>query len=519
MRKIVSLFLFLFCVAVNAQILSIKDIKRERVLIDNSFDKQPDKAVQDFIKPYKERVDSLTSPILGQAARYLWKDSIESPLGNLMADMLVWGANRMGEKIDFAVYNQGGIRATIAKGDITVGDIISLTPFENKLCCLTLTGEEVMELFCNIAEGSSVCLSRSVRVIVQRKPVPQVISATIDGKPINPKKKYRIATLDYLVEGNDGMTAFKKAQKVSSPDNFTNNVLFITMDYIKEQGVIDGMVEGRLTIVNNDPPKRDINLLILHSNDSHSQIDPMSPLLDDKMKADHGGYLRRAAMIRDERLKNPNLLLFDSGDFSQGSPYYSLFKGDVEIGLMNQMKYDAATIGNHEFDYGLENMARLFLQADFPVVCANYDFTGTPCQGIVKPYTVIEREGIRIGVFGLSPKLEGLVYQELYRGVKYLDPVTMANEVVVKLRTEERCDMVICLSHLGWEDDLALSEKGDRWLIENTRGIDLVLGGHSHTYMEHAQYVKDLDGKDVMIDQNGKHSIYVGRIEVELSKK
>ena len=136
-------------------------------------------------------------------------------------------------------------------------------------------------------------------------------------------------------------------------------------------------------------------------------------------------YLVKGFTMDDERLKNPNLLLFDSGDFSQGSPYYSLFKGDVEIGLMNQMKYDAATIGNHEFDYGLENMARLFLQADFPVVCANYDFTGTPCQGIVKPYTVIEREGIRIGVFGLSPKLEGLVYQELYRGVKYLDPVTM----------------------------------------------------------------------------------------------
>ena len=146
-------------------------------------------------------------------------------------------------------------------------------------------------------------------------------------------------------------------------------------------------------------------LEILHTNDTHSCILPLNPNLQDTLVAGRGGFVRRVAMINQEREKNPDLLLFDSGDFSQGSPFYTIYKGDVEIGLMNMVKYDAVTIGNHEFDYGLDNMARIFRMAKFPVVCANYDFTGTPVEGIVKPYVILKRNGLRIGVLGICPQM------------------------------------------------------------------------------------------------------------------
>ena len=255
-------------------------------------------------------------------------------------------------------------------------------------------------------------------------------------------------------------------------------------------------------------------LVILHTNDTHSCIMPLNSNLADTMLAGRGGFLRRIAMLKQERAKNPDLLYFDSGDFSQGSPYYTMYKGDVEIGLMNQMGIDASTIGNHEFDFGIENMARLFKMANFPILCSNYDFTGTVCEGVVKPYTIIRRNGIKIGVFALDPKLDGLVTKANYGSIKFLDPIAVANEMATMLKKKKRCDMVILISHLGWGDDPI----SDQNVIANSRYIDLVLGGHSHTYFEELHYVKNLDGKDVPVDQNGKHAIFVGKMTVTLSK-
>lgn len=263
------------------------------------------------------------------------------------------------------------------------------------------------------------------------------------------------------------------------------------------------------------------SLLILHSNDTHSCIMPLSPNLADTMLADRGGYLRRIAMLKQERQKRPDLLYFDSGDFSQGSPYYTMYKGDVEIGLMNQMGIDAATIGNHEFDYGLENMARLFRMANFPIVCANYDFRGTVAEDVVKPYVILRRNGLKIGVFGLAPEMDGLVAQHNYAGVKYLDPATCANEMV-RILKKKKCDLIICISHLGWDTTPPEKRAGwpecDNTAIAKTRGIDLVLGGHSHSYFDRLKHITDLDGRQVAVDQNGKHGIYIGRMEVTLRK-
>ena len=256
-------------------------------------------------------------------------------------------------------------------------------------------------------------------------------------------------------------------------------------------------------------------LEILHTNDTHSCILPLNPNLADTVVAGRGGFLRRLAMIEQERKKNPYLLLFDSGDFSQGSPFYTLFKGDVEVGLMNRMGYDAATIGNHEFDFGLENMARLFRMAKFPIVCANYDFTGTPVEGLVKPYIILKRNGLRIGVFGICPQMEGLVDETKFVGVKYLDPVKTANDMAHMLKHDKRCDLVVCLSHLGW---MMQQNVGDQEMAAGNHDIDVILGGHSHTYFQTLQFVDNADGKKIPDDQNGKHAVYVGKLLVEMTK-
>ena len=259
--------------------------------------------------------------------------------------------------------------------------------------------------------------------------------------------------------------------------------------------------------------KKNKQLVILHTNDTHSQILPINTQLPDTMKAGRGGFLRRIAMLKEERKKNPNLLYFDSGDFFQGSAYFTMFKGEVEVGLMNLMGIDAATIGNHEFDNGLENMAAVFRKAKFPIVCANYDFTGTPVAGLVKPYVIIKREGVKIGVFGLSPKMKGLVSDKNCVGVKYLDPARVALETATMLKEKEKCDMVICISHLGWNSNRG---EDDQYMIQGSRNIDLVLGGHTHTYFRQLEYENNMDGRPVPVDQNGKAACFIGRLVVDL---
>ena len=255
-------------------------------------------------------------------------------------------------------------------------------------------------------------------------------------------------------------------------------------------------------------------LVVLHTNDTHSTIMPLNENLYNKDLAGRGGCLRRINMIKEERKQNPDLLFFDSGDFSQGSGYYTLFKGEVEVGLMNQMGYDAVTIGNHEFDFGLENMAKLFRMANFPIVCSNYDFTGTPCEGLVKDYITLHRNGLKIGVFALGAPMKGLVSNKNCEGVTFFDPAETAKKYVKLLRKQEKCDVVICLSHLGWK----ISEYPDEKFISEIDGCDLVLGGHTHTYMSTLEYAPDKTGRMIPDDQNGKHGVFVGKLVLTFEK-
>ena len=270
-----------------------------------------------------------------------------------------------------------------------------------------------------------------------------------------------------------------------------------------------------LCLVAPDSAQKTKQLVILQTSDTHSRIEAIAVNAADRY-AGMGGTVRRATFIKEARKINPNLLLFDCGDISQGTPYYNLFQGEVEVKMMNLMGYDAMTIGNHEFDFGLENMARLFRMANFPVVCSNYDVTGTVLEGLVKPYTTFNRNGLKIGVFGLAPKMEGLVQADKCEGVVYNDPIEVAQKMADLLKNEEGCDVVICLSHLGYQ---LKNAPCDEELAQKTNHIDAILGGHTHTFMKEPAVYLNKDGQNVPVMHTGKSGIYVGMLKLKLAEE
>lgn len=229
------------------------NVSRSRILIDSRYDKAPDAAAEAFIAPYKAKVDSVMGPVVGRTARPLDKYQPESPLSNLMADILLWGGKPFGEKADFAVYNVGGIRAAFPAGDITYGDVLDVAPFENKICFCSLTGEKVTELFQQMAGFGGQGVSHGVEAVMDAN--NKLVSLKINGKEIDPQREYRIATLDYVAEGNDKMLAFKSKTNVNSPTDVKNNVRYIIVNYFKElssQGkAVDAKVEGRFVKLKN----------------------------------------------------------------------------------------------------------------------------------------------------------------------------------------------------------------------------------------------------------------------------
>ncbi len=256
--------------------------------------------------------------------------------------------------------------------------------------------------------------------------------------------------------------------------------------------------------------RRATRLTILHTNDWHSRIDPFPD--DGGRNANQGGAVRRAALIRQIRQEEEQVVLLDSGDIFQGTPYFNFFLGELEMKLMTQMGYDAATIGNHDFDGGIENLATQLRHADFPLLSANYDFTGTPLQDRTEAYSVFDKGGIRVGVFGLGIELRGLVPDTLFGKTDYQDPIERGNRTALHLRSRERCDLVICLSHLGYRyPDQKVS---DVVLASATRNIDVILGGHTHTFLDAPVTVDNLDGDPVIINQVGFAGLRLGRLDI-----
>lgn len=514
-----------FVLSSHAQRFVTKEITPQRIEVTAAYDRHPDEGAWAIVQPYMAGVDSIMSPVLGQSAVDMPAHRPESLLSNWVCDVLREESARYGKKADIGLCNIGGLRASMPKGDITVGDIMEIAPFENRFCLLTMRGEDLLELFRQMAhsQGEGIC---GAQLNITRK--GELLSATVGGQPVNPKKKYTIATIDYLAEGNDGLTALRKATKKSIKSDCVRDIY---MDYIRREAAagraITAELEGRITIDGMSldelratfaKPKQPTNLLVVQTSDTHSCIMPLNPKGDNPQTANKGGYLRRCVLIDDLRVTDPDLLLIDCGDFSQGSAYYNLYKGDVEVKLMNYMRYDAATIGNHEFDFGLDNMARLFRMAQFPIICCNYDFTGTVLEDIVKPYVIIEKKGVRIGLIGVCPKLEGLISEKNCQGVIYRDPVECAQPVAEKLKNEEHCDLVFVLSHLGFTRPLN-GGMNDLEFINAMHNIDAVFGGHSHTYFTEPKMIQNADGKDIPLNHMGKNAQFVGVMNFELEEK
>lgn len=252
-----------------------------------------------------------------------------------------------------------------------------------------------------------------------------------------------------------------------------------------------------------------VKLTILHTNDVHSRIEPFP--MDGSKYAGLGGTARRSALIKSIRAKEDNVLLFDAGDIFQGTPYFNKYGGELEIKLMSEMKYDAATMGNHDFDNGLEGFYKQLPHANFSILCSNYDFSNTLLNKSTLPYQVFKKQGIKIGVFGIGIKLAGLVGDRNYGDTVFLDPVKTANETASMLKNDLKCDLVICLSHLGYKYDS--NRDSDQVLAKNTRNIDLIIGGHTHTFMDQPEDIMNLDGKITTINQVGFAGINLGRLD------
>jgi len=257
--------------------------------------------------------------------------------------------------------------------------------------------------------------------------------------------------------------------------------------------------------------KKQKHITILHTNDTHSRIEPFEA--SHHRHANKGGVARRATLVESIRAENTNTLLLDAGDIFQGTPYFNYFGGELEFKLMSMLKYDVATIGNHDFDNSIEGLYKQLPNANFDFVSANYNFKNTVLETHVKPYKIIVKDGIKIGVFGLGIELEALVDPKMYKETKYIDPVEIAQDMSRILKEEKACDLVICLSHLGYYYKRNPTKISDLNLAKVTKNIDLIIGGHTHTFLPKPTIVKNSADENMLVNQVGAYGINLGRVD------
>lgn len=287
---------------------------------------------------------------------------------------------------------------------------------------------------------------------------------------------------------------------------------------MKRRNFIQNIVLGTGTLLvspslfSQENLKNKKRLVILHTNDTHSTIEPF-PSKHSKFP-NMGGVSKRHTILQKIRSEEEHVLLLDAGDIFQGTPYFNTFNGKLEMKLMSLLQYDAATMGNHDFDIGLEGFLNAQQFANFPFLCANYDFSETILDGKTKAYHIFHKAGIKIGVFGIGVALKGLVSIDNYGNTRYFDPISTANKIASELKSKS-CDLVICLSHLGFEYENK-SINSDRKLAAETENIDLILGGHTHTFFDKPLVLKNIKNKDVLVNQVGWGGVYLGRIDIDV---
>ncbi len=279
-------------------------------------------------------------------------------------------------------------------------------------------------------------------------------------------------------------------------------------EFIQRTGLIAGAIAVAPSLLSAG--KKGKKLVILHTNDTHSNIEPF-PATHSKYP-NQGGVSRRATLINQIRLENDNVLLLDAGDIFQGTPYFNEFKGELEMKVMEEMKYDVVTLGNHDFDIGMEAYVSAHKSATFPVVNCNYDFGTTPLAALVKKSVIIKKAGYKIGILGVGIDLTGLVPASNFEGMVYTDPIAAANQEAEYLK-KKGCDLIICLSHLGYEF-MDTTKVCDKHLAAKTKNIDIILGGHTHTFLTEPQTFTNAEGKNVIVNQVGYGGLFLGKIDV-----
>lgn len=257
--------------------------------------------------------------------------------------------------------------------------------------------------------------------------------------------------------------------------------------------------------------KMERTITFLHTNDVHSHIETFGPT--HSRYPNLGGVARRATLIEQVRNENPNTLLFDAGDIFQGTPYFNFFGGEIEFKMMSKLGYDAATIGNHDFDNGIDGLDKQLPNAQFDFIISNYDFRNTVLDGKTKSHEIFIRDGIKIGVFGLGIELQGLVDPHHYKETKHLDPFEICQDMSQFLKHEKGCDLVICLSHLGYYYKRAPEMASDLAIAKRSKDVDLIIGGHSHTFLKKPTVVKNANDKNMLVNQVGCWGVNVGRID------
>lgn len=273
------------------------------------------------------------------------------------------------------------------------------------------------------------------------------------------------------------------------------------------------LVAEQLNLINKESAHK---LTILHTNDQHSRIEPFDASYT--KNPNQGGFARRASLIQKIRNEEKNVLLLDSGDIFQGTPYFNFFGGELEFKLMSMMQYDASTMGNHDFDNGLQGFLKVLPNAKFPFICSNYDFKNTILDGKTETYKVFTKNGIKVGIFAVGIELNGLVGKKNYGETIYQNPVEIAQHYADFLRTEKKCDLVICLSHIGFDYKDQPEKISDKHLAAKTSGIDLILGGHTHTFLPEPITFQNKDHKNVLVNQVGWAGILLGRLDFYFDK-
>lgn len=437
--------------------------------------------------------------VIAYAPKAMEKARPQSELSNFTVDCIKDKVEALtGRKVDLAITNFGGIRCDIPQGDVILDDIVSMFPFNNYLVYVQMEGRRVREIFTEMVSRKVEAVS-GVELQIEGK---KLLSLKVGGEEIQDDKLYGIGSIDFLLRGGDKIHLADGAKEIIKTDCLIRDCVLEGINALTREGKpLEYHLDNRVQELKTAHGR----LSILHVNDTHSHLEPSR---ENKCYG-KGGIIERGLIVDSVRVSRgeENVLLLHAGDFNQGSSYYSEFGGELEVKVVNAFAYDCITIGNHEFDNGVEDLAARLSKINCPVVCANLELQNTALEGLVSPYAIVEKAGLKIGIIGLVSDLATNVAYEISSQLHQLDNLSVTNKHAKTLKKKYKCDLVILLSHLGYENDLKL--------ISDTKDVDIVIGGHSHTFLEGITYGENALGREIPVLTDGCFGLEVGELTVE----